>query len=62
MPLGIEIYFFDHGEWDLHVTQAQYYAGQAVEFTNADLFYCVVAIFTVTTLLLHFHFSVRKPE
>lgn len=51
MPLGVEILAFDRSEWYLHVTQFQADYNVIAWFTNADLFYSVVALFVASTLI-----------
>jgi hypothetical protein len=50
LPLGLEIFVFDHAEFNLHVITSQ--VGTAlVWFTNADLLYASTANLLVTLAL-----------
>lgn len=50
LPLGLEIFVFDHAEFNLHVTTSQ--VGTAlVWFTNADLLYTSAAVLLLTFAL-----------
>ncbi len=51
LPLGIEIFFFDHPEWNLHVTELQVSYNLVPWFTNADLFFTMLLLFGTTALL-----------
>lgn len=51
LPLGIEIFFFDHSEWNLHVTEFQASYNLVPWFTNADLFFTMLLLFGTTALL-----------
>ncbi|MDG6934734.1 MAG: hypothetical protein JRN68_08545 [Nitrososphaerota archaeon] len=51
LPLGLEIFAFDHSEWNLHVTQFQADYGIFPWFTNADLFFVSTVMFVAVTLL-----------
>ncbi len=50
LPLGLEIFFFDNAEFNLHVTTSQI-GTMLVWFTNADLLYSSSAILLVTLAL-----------
>jgi hypothetical protein len=52
--LGAEIMLLDYNEFYLHVTQTQVVLDFMPWFTNADLLFCGLAIFAVTTCLLNF--------
>jgi len=47
LPLGIEIYIFDHGEFYIHASVAQVKGGFLPWFTNADLLYLSAGILLV---------------
>lgn len=46
LPLGIEIYFFDRGQFNIHASDIQAKIGLAW-FTNADVLYCSLAVLIV---------------
>lgn len=51
IPLGLEIFTFDHAEWGLHVTQFQAEYNVIPWFTNADLFFVSLFSFCCLTAL-----------
>jgi hypothetical protein len=50
LPLGIEIYFFDHGQFNIHASDIQVKLGLAW-FTNAEVLYLSLSILVVTLLI-----------
>ena len=54
VPLGLEIFAFDTPEWNLHVAQLQATYNLFPWFTNADLFFLSLTLFTTTTFLKWF--------
>lgn len=68
LPLGVEIYLFDPGEWNLHVTQLQADFNFLAWFSNADLFFLSLSIFLATTFILNLQrlrgsrFSARRGD
>ncbi len=49
-PLGIEIYFFDRGQFNIHASDIQGKIGLAW-FTNADVLYVSIAVLIFTILI-----------
>jgi len=53
IPVGPEAYFFNNSVyWNLHVTSVQVAYNFLVWFTNADLFFSALSLFSIGTLLL----------
>jgi hypothetical protein len=51
LPLGVEIYIFDYGEFWIHASIAQVKAGFIPWFTNADLLFLSAGILSVTAII-----------
>ena len=51
LPLGTEVFFFDHSEWTDSVTRFQIQYGIVPWFTNADLFALALVLTSLTTFL-----------
>ncbi len=52
LPLGVEIFLFDHSEWNLTVAKLQVEYGLFPWLTNANLFIIVLASATASSILL----------
>jgi len=51
LPLGVEIYIFDYGEFWIHASIAQAKSGFLAWFTNADLTFLAIGTLFVTALI-----------
>ncbi len=60
LPLGLEIFFFDRPEFNVHASDIQVLAG-AAWFTNADVLYLSSAILGIAVLVEAVRYAHRKP-
>jgi hypothetical protein len=61
LPLGLEIFFFDRLEFNIHASDIQVLAGTAW-FTNADVLYLTSAILGVALLVEAMRYASRKND
>ena len=61
LPLGLEIFFFDRFQFNMHASDIQVLAGMAW-FTNADVLYLSSAILGITLLVEVMRYANRKSD